>query len=171
VTTIDAVLPDPQWRTRHTQRVDAPPAEALAAARAVTLDEMPLAMVLLAIRAMTLKRPPPTPFVDLLERRVGMQRVGDGAWGAVLRPWRGEKRRVDDFAAFAEPGWVKVAMTLDATGDGAGARLVTETGIAATSDDARRAFGRYWLVVRAGSGLVRRSWLRAAGRRVTVGRS
>jgi hypothetical protein len=30
---------------------------------------------------------------------------------------------------------------------------------------ARRAFGRYWLVVRRGSGLVRVSWLHAAERR------
>ena len=73
------------------------------------------------------------------------------------RPWKahGEAHRVQDVAAFAEPGWVKIAMGPTATPDGDGALLVTETRIAATSDDARRAFGRYWLAVRLGSDLVR----------------
>ena len=61
-------------------------------------------------------------------------------------------------------------MELTASRTATAALLATETRIAATSDDARRAFGRYWLAVRLGSDLVRVSWLRAAGRRVTVGR-
>jgi hypothetical protein len=81
----------------------------------------------------------------------------------------GASRRVDDFAGFAEPGWVKIAFDLTAAPAGYGTLLATETRIAATSDDARRAFGRYWSVVRPGSDLVRASWLRAAQRRVTVG--
>ena len=75
---------------------------------------------------------------------------------------------MDDFAAFAEPGWVKIAFDLTATAAGAGTLLATETRVTATSEDARRAFGRYWRVVRPGSDLVRASWLRAAERRVTV---
>ena len=170
--TLDDVLPEPDWRTRHERRVAAPPDAALAAACSVTLAEMPLAVVLLALRTLRVRRPPPVPFMQLVERGVGLARVGDGVWAGVQRPWRahGETRRVEDVAAFVEPGWVKIAMGLTATPDGDGALLATETRIAATSDDARRAFGRYWLVVRLGSDLVRVSWLRAAGRRVTVGR-
>jgi hypothetical protein len=126
---------------------------------------MRVAALLLALRGFG--RPPPIPFVELIERRVGLARLGDDLWGGVLRPWRirGGSRRVDDFGAFAEPGWVKVAADLTAAADGV---VATETRIAATSDDARRAFGRYWLVVRPGSDIVRASWLRAAERRVTI---
>jgi hypothetical protein len=169
--TLDDVLPDPHWRTRHTRHVDAAPDAALAAARAVTLREMPLAAVLLAVRTSRVRRPPPVPFVRLVERGVGLAERGDCVWAGVQRPWtaHGESRTVDDLAAFEEPGWVKLAFDLTATADGAGTLLATETRIAATSEDARRAFARYWIVVRLGSGLVRTSWLRAAGRRVTVG--
>jgi hypothetical protein len=161
--TLDDVLPDPDWRTRHERRIAAPPGAALAAARAVTVADMPLAAVLLALRGFG--RPPRVPIVTLLETRVGLARLAENLWAGVQRPWRlrGESRRVDDFVAFAEPGWVKIAVDLTAAEDGV---LATETRIAATSDDARRAFGRYWLVVRPGSDLVRVSWLRAAERRV-----
>ena len=46
-----------------------------------------------------------------------------------------------------------------------GGRLTTETRVLLTDARARRRFRLYWLVVRPMSGLVRRSWLRAAKRR------
>jgi hypothetical protein len=46
---------------------------------------------------------------------------------------------------------------------------VTETRIHLTDEAARRAFGRYWLVVRLGSGAIRRDWLRAARRHAEQG--
>jgi hypothetical protein len=79
--TLDDVLSDPDWRTRHERRVAAPPAVALAAARAVTIRDMPLAAVLLALRGFG--RPPPIPFVDLVERRVGLARLGENVWGGL----------------------------------------------------------------------------------------
>jgi hypothetical protein len=169
--TLDDVLPAPDWATRNERHIDAPPEAALAAARAVTLAEMPLAAVLLGLRSLRVRRPPRIPFLVLVEKRVGLARVGDDVWAGLQQPWhlRGAGRRVDDFAAFAEPGWVKIALDLTAAPAGAGTLLATETRIAATSEDARRAFGRYWRVVRPGSDLVRASWLRAAERRVTVG--
>ena len=48
-------------------------------------------------------------------------------------------------------------------------RLVTETRIALTDEAARRAFRRYWLVVRPFSGLTRRLLLRAAKRAAEQG--
>jgi hypothetical protein len=151
--------------------IAAPREAVLAAARSVTLQEMPLAAALLALRAARLRRPPPEPFVRLLERRVGLANLAHDAdgdvWAAALRPWllRGESRRVPDLAAFSEPGWVKVAADLTVESHADGTLLATQTRIAATSDDARRAFARYWRVVRPGSGVIRVSWLRAAERR------
>ena len=84
---------------------------------------------------------------------------------AVGRFWRldGGLRRItaEEFAAFDEPGWAKVAFNFQAT-DG---RLSTETRIRATDARSRRRFGRYWRVVMPGSALIRRDWLRAARRR------
>ncbi|WP_062216589.1 hypothetical protein [Streptomyces sp. NBRC 109706] len=46
--------------------------------------------------------------------------------------------------------------------------LVTETRVRATSSRARRLFAVYWLVIRAGSGLIRRIWLRGVRRRMAA---
>lgn len=117
--TLDDCIPAPDWFERHSRVIAAPPDVVLAATRAVTIPEMPLAAVLLALRGFG--RPPRIPFTTLLEKRV--------------------------------------------TARGAGTLVCTETRIAATSDDARRIFGRYWRIVRPGSGLVRHSLLRAVERR------
>ena len=83
---------------------------------------------------------------------------------AVGRPWspRSGLRHVDDFAGFDEPGWAKMAMDLRARPDGDGSTLETETRVYLTDRASRRRFAAYWLVIRPFSGLVRRSWLRAA---------
>ena len=160
--TLDDVLPEPQWRTRHSRRIAAPPEVALEAARAVTIAEMPLAALLLTLRGFA-PSPRRVPLTTLLEKGVGLARLDENLWAGVQRPWRarGQHRRVGDVVAFDEPGWVKLAVDLTSA-DGV---LATETRIVATSDDARRAFARYWVLVRAGSDVVRRSWLRAAERR------
>ena len=75
---------------------------------------------------------------------------------------------MDDFVTFAEPGWAKIAIELQAVADGEGARLETETRIYLTDRGARRRFAAYWLVVRPFSGIVRIGWLRAAKRRAEV---
>jgi hypothetical protein len=74
-------------------------------------------------------------------------------------------RKPDDFAGFAEPGYAKMAMDMCARSDGAGSRLETETRVFLTNAAARRRFAAYWLVIRPFSGLIRRSWLKAAKRR------
>ncbi|MFI6294023.1 hypothetical protein ACIBEJ_20715 [Nonomuraea sp. NPDC050790] len=60
------------------------------------------------------------------------------------------------FSAFDRPGYAKgtFSFLLEEAGPGR-VRLVTETRVAATSPDARRAFLRYWRLIRLGSGLVR----------------
>ncbi len=68
---------------------------------------------------------------------------------------------VDKFLHFQEPGYAKVAFNFRLL-DG---EISTETRIAATDAQARRRFGLYWLLIRPGSGLIRREWLRALDRR------
>jgi hypothetical protein len=89
---------------------------------------------------------------------------------AVGRPWsrKARLREVADFAAFAEPGWAKLAMDLRASSAPGGSRLETETRVYLTDAASRRRFACYWLVVRPFSGAVRRSWLAAARRRAEL---
>jgi hypothetical protein len=163
VRTLDDLIPSPHWRTRHARRVTVAPERAIAAAREVTLREMPLVALLIALRGLGSRRGSDVPLTQRLERGIGLTEVGENVWAGIQRPWkpRGEKRRVVDVAAFDEPGWVKLGVDLRAA-DGV---LATETRIVATDDEARRRFARYWLVVRPGSDLIRIAWLRAAERR------
>lgn len=157
------VLPVYHHSERHAIRVAATPERALAAAREASLEDVPLVRALFRLRG--LRAAPRGPLWNALLAE-GFQQVGDDTLVLVGRPWspRGGLRHVDDFVAFAEPGWAKMAMDLRAVPDGEGARLETETRVFLTDRAARRRFGAYWLVIRPFSGFVRRSWLRAAKR-------
>jgi hypothetical protein len=158
------VLPVYHHVERHTIRVAADPDRALAAAREASLDEVPLVRLLFRLRGLRAGRRGPIWDALLAE---GFQAVGDDTVVLVGRPWspKGGTRRVEDFVGFAEPGYAKMAMDLRAVPDEDGSRLETETRVYLTDASARRRFRAYWLVVRPFSGLVRRSWLKAAKRR------
>jgi hypothetical protein len=148
---------------RHTIQVAATPERALAAARETTLDDLRLVRALARLRGL---RPGHGPIWETF-LAAGFQPFGEDTLVLVGRPWtrRGERRRVDDFLGFAEPGWAKMALDLRAVPDEGGTRLETETRVFLTDRAARRRFAAYWLVVRPFSGLTRRLWLRAAKRR------
>jgi hypothetical protein len=162
--------------------IAAPPDRALEAALAVTVNEMRLSALLMTLRSLPgliLQRRLPRwgsnrPFWDQLLREPGFTELRAShpeyvAVGYVGRPWKptGEGRSVtaEEFAAFEEPGWAKVVMDLSATPAPEGTLLRTETRIHLTDEHARRAFARYWAIVRFGSNAIRRDWLRAARRR------
>jgi hypothetical protein len=149
---------------RHAIRVAASPEEALAAARATRVEEMPLVGLLLRLRG--LRRAPGATMWEALAAE-GFRAFGEDTLVAVGRPWRprGDVRDVEDFVRFDEPGWAKLAVDLRASPHGDGALLETETRVYLTDGWARRRFAAYWLAVRPFSGLVRRLWLRAAKRR------
>ena len=72
----------------------------------------------------------------------------------------------EQFKELVAPGVAKAAMNFRIEDAGDGAWLVsTETRVHATDTSARRAFARYWTVIRPGSGFIRRMWLRAIKRR------
>jgi hypothetical protein len=160
-------LPVYHHSERHSIRVAASPERALAAARETTLDDLPVVRGLARLRGL---RPGHGPLWDAL-LGASFQQFGEDTLVLVGRPWTpsGGRRRVDDFIAFAEPGWAKMAIDLRAVPDGSGARLETETRIFLTDRAARRRFAAYWLVIRPFSGLTRRLWLRAAKRRAETG--
>lgn len=157
-------LPAYHHRERHSIDIAASADRAFAAAREARLEDVPLVSVLFKLRG--LRAAPRGPIWDALLAQ-GFQTVGDDTVVLVGKPWspRSGRRKTEDFAGFDEPGYAKMAMDLRALPEGDGSRLETETRIFLTDGAARRRFAAYWLVIRPFSGLVRRSWLKAAKRR------
>ncbi|HEU0024620.1 MAG TPA: hypothetical protein VFQ12_08315 [Thermoleophilaceae bacterium] len=171
---LDEQLPGWDVRERHSVRIRTSPEQALAAARAVTTREVPLLVGLMAVRSLPaslarrqlrrLDRPVLQGFA-----RIGFAALGHSdrelAHGGVGRFWQPSGGLLsvpaEEFATFDEPGYVKAGFDFRVEPDGDGCILSTETRVLATDDGARRKFRLYWLLIRPGSGLIRRDWLRA----------
>lgn len=165
-TLLDDVLPEWHFRERHRRRVNAGPERVFAAVRDLTLAETPVAAVLVRLRGMHAQTD--RPILDEM-RRAGFEVEAEEpghelAFAAIGQPWklRGEQRRRGiDFRTFAEPGFAKMAFNFRLDGS----TLSTETRVLLTDEDSRRAFRRYWVVIRPFSGLIRRIWLHAIARK------
>jgi hypothetical protein len=183
---IDDLLPHYDYAERHSVHVPVMPAAAVRAVRAATPGEMPLVRLLFALRSGPAlvargRGLPAEKDRPLLEQMIefGFVPLADEpdelVLGFVGQPWKptgGTMPRLTSaaqWAAFDEPGYLKAVMDFRAAADSAGSTLVTETRVRATDPRSRRRFARYWLVVRFGSGAVRRSWLRAARARAGAG--
>ena len=161
---IDDVLPRYDMSASQSIAVAAPAERVFEAIREVTVGDAPLAWLLFLLRGIRASRG--RPILEELPERYAVlaeQPARELVVGGVAQPWRpafGARTGVD-FSSFSEPGYAKIAVSfLFANG-----RLSTETRVALTDEAARRKFALYWLVVRFGSALVRRSWLRAIKRR------
>ena len=89
--------------------------------------------------------------------------------GAVTEPWRAavEFRALapEDFAAFDEPGYVKIVWTLEAEALSESESIArTRTRVKTTDPAARRRFRRYWTVSSLGILLIRHEILRLVRR-------
>jgi hypothetical protein len=179
---LDEFLPEYDFNEVHSTRVRAAPAEVLAAARALTSREVPLARALMAVRTLPARLRGPqreidTPIVDgFLGAGFALlaERSDELVLGGVGRFWlpSASVRRIapEGFAGFGEPGWAKAAFNFEVSpAPGGGTLVVTETRIRGTDEAARRSFGRYWRVIHPGSALIRRAWLRAIRRRAERG--
>ncbi len=166
---LDRFLPRPDVRERHEIRVHAPPALVLDTARQLDPESIPAVRAIFAARAWVLgsRRPRPAP-AGLVEmtRRLGWGVLDEeeGRYfcaGAVCRPWLAD---VDfrplppaDFAAYADPGCVKIAWTLEADPAQSGwTRFATETRAVATDEPSRKKFRRYWRIASPGILLIRK---------------
>ena len=183
---LDELLPHYDFVEAHTRRVGASPAAALAAARAATPGEMPLVVFLYALRSVPallargrgLHRDRSRPQWEQMLESAGFMALVDEEDEIVLgyagQPWKltggtgAGVSSAEDWKEFAVPGYVKAVMNFRADQAVGGALLITETRVLATDEGSRRVFGFYWRVIRPGSGLIRRSWLRAAARRAAV---
>ena len=171
---LDHFLPSYDVHEMHSTSISAPPEAVLAAIREVTAREVPLMVVLMALRAGPRAR-------RLSAARTilsGFERAGfvplrdcpDGVvYGGVGRFWRpsGGLRRLEasEFATFHEPGYAKAAFSFELESRGERTLLTTETRVLCTDEPARRRFKRYWRLIYPGSAAIRIAWLRAIRRR------
>jgi hypothetical protein len=167
---LDRFIPAYEVVERHHIRVAAPAAVTLAAAREQDLLQLPLVRPIFKAREIVLRATPddrPQPrgllaatlalgwgiLADIENREIVV--------GAVTKPWEPNVTfhalPPDEFAAFAEPGFVKIAWTLRADPIDSGASIFrTETRAIATDGTARARFRRYWACASPGIGLIRR---------------
>ncbi|HVN77279.1 MAG TPA: hypothetical protein VMT19_13255 [Thermoanaerobaculaceae bacterium] len=172
---LDRFLPEYQFSEYHQVRVRAPREAVARATREVSLADMPAAVWLLRIRAAASGRfrtstPDPRPLLDLMSQPgsgflpLDTADPGElvyGMVGFVHKP-RPPVTTPEQFAAFTEPGALRVAFNLRVVPEGDGTvRVSSETRCLANRDEARRAFARYWRIIYPGSAIIRRVWLDA----------
>ncbi|MGC4746971.1 hypothetical protein ACLQ28_15085 [Micromonospora sp. DT201] len=162
---IDDFLDEWHFHEVHRVRINAPPDRIMTAARAVTWGEAKLGRLLMAV-----SRNDVTPSRRVLADFDGLQlgeRETEMVFG-VIGSERGSPElngpMATEFRAFSEPDYNKIALDFRYA-DGI---LSTETRVFCTSDNYRRKFRFYWMLIRGGSGLIRRSVLAAISRRVAL---
>lgn len=165
---LDDFLPEYEFSERHSLAIDAPASRIDRAFRTVSISDVPLARALWFVRR--LGRPygdATKPFIAGELPAVVLEDVaGEGiVLGLTGQFWRllGERAATrpstaDEFLAYDRPDTCKAVLDFRV----APALLSTETRVHVADDEARRAFRRYWFVVRPFSGLVRILLLRAA---------
>jgi hypothetical protein len=161
---LDRFLPDADIRERFELIVEAPAAVVMEAAKAMTLEGMPAVRGIFRLRAILMGAEVrgPRPVQGLLADSLAM------GWGLLeaqpdrlvvvgsrCQPWIGDVTFVaippEEFAAYNEPGQVKIAWTLETDPLGPErTRFAHETRAHATDAAARAKFLRYWRWARFG---------------------
>jgi hypothetical protein len=171
---LDRFMPIYDVVERHHVQIAAPALVTLAAAEEQDLLHVPLVRAIFKARELALGAAPdtrPQPRGLLAQ----MSAIGWGVLadvpgrevvvGAVTKPWEPNPTfralAPDAFAAFCEPGYVKIAWTLRADAVGQSASVFrTETRAVATDTIARSRFRRYWALASPGIASIRRLSLR-----------
>lgn len=182
-TLIDHILPTWHYNEVHTTVVAALPSRVFLAFTEITPRETPLFRVLMALRAIparlaggrvsqfSLDRPLLDQFLDAGFAILGVDPDREVVVGTISRFWelrggtRAPFRGPEDFTTFDTSGFAKAALDVLIEERDRGTLLRTETRVVATDEASRLAFGRYWALIRPGSGAIRREWLAATKRR------
>jgi hypothetical protein len=168
---LDRFLPHPDVDEYHHQAIRAPAPVTFAVAKQQDIQASPLIRgifwlreVPALLRGRPYRRPGPRSLlVETLAGGWGVLAEASGreiVMGCYTQPWRGEVRfqslPPEEFAAFSEPGYVKIAWTLAAEPLGPDRSMfITRTRAVATDRHARRKFRRYWAPMSAGITLIR----------------
>lgn len=142
-----------------------------AALNGLRAQDLPLTRLLFRLRSAGRGGPDPqVPLVDAMPlQRLAVNEPHELVLGTVSRFWSGstpltQPADLTTFAASTDPRWARAAMNFTLTSERGGTRLATETRVVTSGERMRRAVGLYWLLVRAGSGLVRCDMLRGIDR-------
>lgn len=187
---LDRYLPAFHFHETHSVQIAASAERVYRALQEVTAGEIPLVGVLFWLRALPARLAggrvsgfrPHLSFLQqalapgggflLLDEAPGRELV-IGTVGQFWKiqggvyPWLTDR---EDFLSFADPRYAKAALSFRLESAPARAtRLITETRISTPSPTAHRRFAPYWLLIRPGSGLLRRLWLGAIRRRAERG--
>ena len=171
---LDRFMPTYDVAERHEVAVAAPADITMAAARDMDIYRSPLVRVIFAIRTLPgrLRGAPPRKPASLLSETLalGWRVLADQPGrvivvGAVTQPWHANVTfrgfPSDAFVAFNEPGYAKIAWTLEAIPLGpSSSGFRTETRVSTTDARSRRLFRLYWTVFSPGILLIRRASLR-----------
>ena len=171
---IDQLLPGCDFRSRYTRRIAAEPAQVWTALHTVSYGELPVTRLLMAVRTGGRARLHGPVTESSLLRVLAQDEGREVVVGGVAKFWRPRPvagppstSTAEGFAAFAEPGWAKGAMSFQLSPvPGAQTLLAVDTRVRVTSAAARRAFAPYWLLIQAGgAGFIRLEMLSAVARR------
>ena len=177
---VDRYLHAPQIAEEHSVVIDAPVDRIWAAVESVGMSDVPAVQFLMRARLLlsrafggTMEITSDGPEMTLLDRNDAEVVHGlVGRWWAIGHETeRTDIHTLDEFLAFAEPGWAKATFSFrtEDLPDGR-VRLHTETRVRTTDEQSYRAMRRYWTVIGPFSGLVRRMLLRAIAKKATPGR-
>ena len=171
---LDRFIPRPEVIEHHSIAIDAPAETVLDAAKQMRLLDSTLVRGIIRARELALGGTPdermhPGGLFDQM-RSIGWvvlaERPGhELIMGAATIPWHAKPvfRSIPagDFAAFGEPGYVKIAWSLRAEPiDNARSIFHTETRVCTTDPTARQHFRRYWSFVAPGVEVIRIAMLR-----------
>ena len=181
---LDRFVPDFQFREVHAMTIRASPSKVLESARSIRPGDVPLVRFLMALRSIPAvlfegeRYNPGKADAPLLDQIVGSgflvlgeepgKELVLGTIGQFWRPTGNICRDIltpNQFISFQEEGWAKAGWNFFVEEDGVTSRLVTETRIHVLGASATRKFGLYWRTIRGGSGLIRRTILKAIKRK------
>ena len=169
-TRLDDVMPEYQFSEKHSARIHARPEQVMQATRQSTFADMKSLVTLLKIRGAVLRQPV-LDTAPLRDARIldGPPKSGfffDGSKHEIAMFWawnaRAQRRpdvhTLQEFAAYREPGVIKMGLNFRVEEAGNGwCTLTTEQRVSA--QDVSRGMASYWRLIVPGSGLLRLQWL------------
>jgi hypothetical protein len=162
---IDTFIPKPDVDERYEKIVRAPAHVAFEIAERFDLQSIPLVQLMFRTRTrvvgartrISLARTGSSPICKMVgrPRTPSRPRVRHGR--NLAKESRVSVHRAPTFWRFDEPGFVKIAWTIEADSVDVGrSRMRTQTRVVATDAASRRLLLQYWRVLKVGIGLVRR---------------
>lgn len=182
---LDQFVPKYQFREIHAITIRASAPKVLESARSIRPSDVPLVGFLMGLRSIPAAlrggecyKPGKNdaPFLDQVVGETGFLVLGEEpgkefVLGIVGQFWKltGNINHMilspDQFLLFQEDGWAKAGWNFLVEQEGMTTHLVTETRIHVQGTWAKRRFWFYWLMIRPGSGLLRRTMLKAIKRK------